>query len=368
MTHIAMILPSLEAIGGAERQAVLLAKALAARGMQVTVICLAGEPNATTRELEASRVGWLSLGMRKAWVDPRGWLRYLDWAAANSPQIVHTHLPHATWFARCIRLFSPVRVQIDTIHTSHTGGALRRLTYRLTHRLTSRVTCVSAAVAAAASSAHLASPKDMEVLPNGVLLPQLPAFGDPAPSASFLWLAVGRLAQVKDYPTLLRAFARLPSGPRLTIAGSGPAKQSLLRLATELGIASRVHFAGFQPDIQPFLLAADAFVLSSLWEGLPVSVLEASAAALPCVVTDGPGSREAILSGETGILSPVGDPAALAAAMSEIMTMPLWQRRDMGLRARKFVEERYSLPAIVDRWQQLYSQLLTAHPRPTRMG
>ncbi|HEX4321282.1 MAG TPA: glycosyltransferase [Acidobacteriaceae bacterium] len=366
MTHLAMILPSLDAIGGAERQAVLLAKALAARGMQVTVICLAGEPNATTRDLDASRVGWLSLGMRKAWIDPRGWSRYLEWQTANSPQIVHTHLPHATWFARCIRLFSPVRVQIDTIHTTHAGGAARRLTYRLTHRLTSRVTCVSAAVLKSAISDRLAPEKDLEVVPNGVAL--APVSGSPTAPVSFLWLAVGRLAPVKDYPTLLRAFARLPAEPRLTIAGSGPGEQSLRHLAAELGVASRVHFAGFQPDIQPFLLAADAFVLSSLWEGLPVSVLEASAAALPCVVTDGAGTREAILPSETGFLTPVGDPVALAAAMSEIMTMTPWQRREMGLRARQFVEERYSLPAIADRWQELYSRLLTKHPQPSRMG
>jgi glycosyltransferase involved in cell wall biosynthesis len=295
-------------------------------------------------------------------------LRYLDWAAANSPQIIHTHLPHATWFARCIRLISPVRVQIDTLHTTHAGGTARRLTYRLTHRLTSRITCVSAAVLKSAISARLAPLKDMEVVPNGVVLLPLPAPGDPAPSAVFLWLAIGRLAPVKDYPTLLHAFARLPAEPRLTIAGSGPDEQPLRRLAAELGVASRVHFAGFQADIQPFLLAADGFVLSSLWEGLPVSVLEASASALPCVVTDGPGTREAILPSETGILAPVGDPAALAAAMSEIMTMTPWQRREMGLRARKFVEERYSLPAIADRWQEHYSRLLAGHPSASRRG
>ena len=364
MTHIAMILPTLDAIGGAERQVMLLAIELAARGYQVTVITLAGKPNASTRELETSRVAWLSLEMRKAWIDPRGWRRYRMWAAAHQPGIIHTHLPHATWFARCIRHLSPVRVQIDTIHTSHPGGLFRRLTYRVTHQFTNSVTCVSAAVARHAEAARLAPRRDLTVLPNGVPLPDLAPLRHPAESAVFHWLAVGRLAPVKDHPTLLRAFAMLPGEPRLTIAGSGPEEQSLRRLAIQLGIDKRVHFVGFQPDIQPFLAAADAFVLSSRWEGLPVSVLEAAAAGLPAVVTEGAGTREAILPNQTAILAPVGNPKVLAATMAEIMTMTPRQRAEMGARAHRFVEERFSLPAIVTRWEKLYEQLLAKHPAP----
>jgi glycosyltransferase involved in cell wall biosynthesis len=368
MTRIAMMIPTLDAIGGAERQVMLLAMELAACGQQVSVLSLSGSANASTRELEAAGVSWLSLEMRKAWIDPRGWQRYRIWVAAHQPDIIHTHLPHATWFARCIRLLAPVRVQIDTIHTTHTGSRSRRLIYRITHSLTSQVTCVSAAVARNAETGGLAPRQQLTILPNGVLLKAASPTGIRRESTTFRWLAVGRLARVKDYPTLLRAFATLPAEPSLTIAGAGPEDRPLRQLAAKLGIETRVHFAGFRSDIQPLLADADAFVLSSLWEGLPVSVLEAAAASLPAVVTDGAGTREAILPNETGLIAPVGNPIALAASMSEIMTMTPRQRLEMGSRARRFVDERFSLPAVVDRWQELYSQLLASHSHPSRHG
>ena len=213
MIRIAMVIPTLDSIGGAEREVMLLAQALSARGWQVTVLALSGTGGAAREELAAAGVVYFSLQMRKAWIDPRGWGRYLKWAAANQPQIIHTHLPHATWFARCIRLFVPVHVQIDTIHTSNPGSRARRLTYRLTSCLTDRVTCVSAAVAAAAKASSLAPRSTLAVLHNGVVIPANSALLTRTQflcsDQSFHWLAIGRLAPVKDYPNL-RAFKALP--------------------------------------------------------------------------------------------------------------------------------------------------------------
>jgi len=361
--RIAMVIPTIEKIGGAERQLLLLAKELSARGWQVTIVALSG--NASE---ELAEVGYLSLQMRKAWIDPQGWLRYLAWAAENKPEIVHAHLPHAIWFARCVRLLVPVRVQLDTIHTSNPGNRARRLAYRLTNRLTNCVTCVSAAVAGAALAAGLASRENLAILPNGVAIPTIPFNRPPCIAPQFRWLAVGRLAPVKDYPTLLRAFATLPGQPILQIAGEGPDEQPLRKLAAELNIESRIQFAGFQGNIQPLLFTADGFVLSSLWEGLPMSVLEASAAGLPVVATDGPGTRETIQPGVTGLIVPVSDPTALAQAMAEVMAMHPDRRNQMGLSARKFVEAHFSLPNIVSQWEQLYSQLLAERPRASRHG
>jgi glycosyltransferase involved in cell wall biosynthesis len=163
---------------------------------------------------------------------------------------------------------------------------------------------------------------------------------------------------VKDYPTLLRAFAQLPTSAHLQIVGSGPEEPRLRTLAAELQIEDRIHFAGFHCNVQPLLSRADAFVLSSLWEGLPVSVLEAAACSLPVVATDGAGTREAMISGETGWVVPVGDVSALAQTMSAIMALRPDQRQKMGARGRQLVEERYALPIIVDQWEKLYHQLL----------
>jgi glycosyltransferase involved in cell wall biosynthesis len=368
-----MVIPTIDAIGGAERQVILLATELAARGYSATIVALSGTGTAEREALSKAGVAYLSLGMRKAWIDPRGWLRYLLWVRHHRPDIVHAHIPHATWFARWVRLIAPVRAQVDTLHTSNTGGKARRIGYRLSGFLSDGMTCVSAAVADAAAGMGVALREDLKIVPNGVPIADLGPdqdLGDgPAlPSRPFRWIAVGRLAPVKDYATLLRAFAILPAEPQLQIVGSGPEEGSLRSLVAQLGIEGRVDFAGFQREIDPLLRAADAFVLASLWEGLPVGVLEAGAAGLPVVATDAAGTREALLPGETGFLVPVGNPAALSEAMATVMAMPDDRRRTMGNRGRQFVQERFSLSVVVDQWERLYADLLQAQPESARFG
>jgi len=365
--HIAIIIPTIDVIGGAERQAILLARELAVRGNRVTIVALSGNGFATADELSEAGVGYLSLRMRKAWIDPRGWFRYLRWVRRNRPDIVHSHLPHATWFARLIRLLAPVRVEIDTLHTSRTGDRVQQMAYRMSSFLNNAVTCVSSAVADSASAVGIALREDLKIVPNGVPLPGTKTdSGLISRAVPFRWIAVGRLAPVKDYPTMLAAFATLPGEPRLQIVGAGPEEAMLRALVVQLKIDRHVHFTGFQSDVYALLRDADAFVLTSKWEGLPVGVLEAAAIGLPVVATNGPGTVETMRPGETGILVPVGDPAALAESMARLMAMPDKERKAMGTRGRKFVELHFSLPAVVDRWEELYADFLHSHPRPSR--
>jgi glycosyltransferase involved in cell wall biosynthesis len=300
--------------------------------------------------------------MRKAWIDPRGWQGYLRWASANQPEIVHAHLPHASWFARLVRIVAPVRVCLDTLHTSRTGGFGRRLGYRLTSRLSDHVTCVSQAVADSALAAGMIERRRFSVLPNGIEMVDTPVHRTERAMTEFIWLAIGRLAPVKDFPTLLRAFARLPDPARLRIAGSGAEEQALRELTATLGIDDQVEFLGFQSDVQPWLRQADGFVLSSLWEGLPMTVLEASACGVPVVATDVPGTREAVLDGETGYLAPPSDPDALAAAMLKTMLLPVNERINLGERGREWARERFALESVLDRWESLYGELMAKNP------
>jgi glycosyltransferase involved in cell wall biosynthesis len=364
--RIAMLIPTLDQIGGAERQVILLSKELARRGWQATLLTLSGTGDGVAAELTAANVSYISLGMRKAWIDPRGWLRYLAWHRHHRAAILHAHLPHATWFARCSRLIAPAPILVDTIHTSKTGSRARRWGYKLSHWLTTQVTCVSQAVAAAVQTAGMA--RSVKVVPNGVPLPPYDLSARPEDETPFRWIAVGRLAPVKDYPTLLRAFAALPCAPTLQIAGTGPDEANLRTLARQLGIVCRVDFAGFHADIQPLLAHADGFVLSSLWEGLPVSVLEASAAGLPIVATGAAGTREAMIPGKSGLLVPVGDVVALTNAMARIMTLPRAERLRMGANGRQFVAETRSIEKVADRWEQLYASLQSSHPNPRLWG
>ena len=132
----------------------------------------------------------------------------------------------------------------------------------------------------------------------------------------------------------------------------------MVQLAARLGLERRVRFLGFEPKVQRWMQAADGFVLSSRYEGLPMVLLEAGACGVPVVATDVPGTREAIVNEETGWLAPAGDADALALAMAKLMRTPIEERRAMGERARRMVRERFSLETVLDRWEQLYAELL----------
>jgi len=178
----------------------------------------------------------------------------------------------------------------------------------------------------------------------------------------FLWMAVGRLDPVKDYATLLGAFAQMPDKSQLAIAGDGPLQVKLQQLTMGLHLGNRVRFLGFVPDVLRWLQAADGLVLSSRWEGLPLAVLEASACGLPVVATDVSGTREVVLSGQTGLLSPAGDAKALSASMMQIMQMDSSERARMGRRGRELVAEKFGIESALDRWEALYGDLLQQNP------
>ena len=139
-------------------------------------------------------------------------------------------------------------------------------------------------------------------------------------------LAVGRLALQKDYPTLLRAFARLRRDRdcRLLILGEGEKRSALTRLARELGISSDIDMPGFAENPYAYMARADLFVISSAWEGSPNSLTEALALGVPAVATDCPsGPREVLAGGRYGPLVPVGDVEGLAEAIDRTLMDPL---------------------------------------------
>ncbi|MGD0859587.1 MAG: glycosyltransferase [Terracidiphilus sp.] len=376
MSHVALVIPGLDRIGGAERQVILLAKGLQRRGWRVSVVALSGAGGDAAAELTAVGAGFLTLQMRKGLADPRGWIRFHHWLRRESPDVVHAHLPHAAWLERWSRLAAPVRVVVDTLHSCSTGSLGRRLGYRWSGWLVDRVTAVSQAAAAAHLSARMVAESKLAVLPNGV---DTEAWRPDTPvriamrrelglDEEFLWLAAGRLDPVKDYPTLLAAMASVPEPARLLIAGAGPLQDELLLLSAQLGLEQRVRFLGFEPDLRRWVRAADGFVLSSRCEGLPMGLLEAAACALPAVATDVPGTPEVLVNGETGWLAPAGDCTALAESMTRMMRTTPEERHAMGERARQFVMERFSLDAILDRWEALYGDLLRRNPRSVRWG
>ena len=149
-------------------------------------------------------------------------------------------------------------------------------------------------------------------------------------------IGAGRLRPQKDFATLIRAFARVRASRRvrLLILGEGPLRGALERLAGEQGVAADVSFTGRVPDAPAWMARAAVFALSSAWEGFGRVLVEALAVGCPVVSTDCPsGPREILGGGAFGPLVPVGDDAALAAAIARVLDHPpdrdfLMQRAD----------------------------------------
>jgi glycosyltransferase involved in cell wall biosynthesis len=160
---------------------------------------------------------------------------------------------------------------------------------------------------------------------------------------------------------MIRAFARVSAeAPRslLLLAGAGPLEGELKDLAKGMGIGSRVRFLGSRSDIPALLNAADASVLSSTYEALPMALLEAAASGLPVVTTDVGGTSDIVIHGVTGLLAPPANPEAIANAMLRLASLPADSRARMGEHARRHVASRFGLNEVAGQWESLYQEML----------
>ncbi|MCB0324048.1 MAG: glycosyltransferase [Bdellovibrionales bacterium] len=191
-------------------------------------------------------------------------------------------------------------------------------------------------------------------------------------STTWVWLHAANLRPVKDQATLLRGFAhslkslrRSPSDrtidPLLLIAGDGKGRGALEELAVELGIAERVHFLGFRQDIPELIAAADGFVLSSLSEAMPMSLLEAASAGLVVAASSVGGIPEVVRDGDSGFLFPAGDWKALGTILSKA-THDREQASVMSRRLQQWVHSNCSVDAVVEQYATLYNRLCSEHP------
>lgn len=364
--------------GGAEIQVYLIAMELRRRGHDVLVVSMR-DPEALDAELVSSGVPVESLSMRRGVANPMALFQFASIIRRFRPDVIHSHMIHANLLSRLARPLAPVPVLISTAHNISEGARWRELAYRATDRLVDLTTnvckkCVENFVAVGAT------PRDrIRYVPNGLDLSRfrhddevrrlLRASLD-LDESTFLWLAVGRLEEQKDYPNLLSAVAALrsstDSGSPLVVlvAGEGPLLSELVAERVRLGLPEdSVRFLGQRDDIPDLMSAADAYVMSSAWEGLPMVLLEAGAAGLPVVATAVGGNEELVVNGVTGMLVPPADASALANAMQGVMELTSEERRALGHNATMNVTNSFSIETVVDLWLKIYNDLLSTKDR-----
>jgi glycosyltransferase involved in cell wall biosynthesis len=362
-------------VGGAERQAQRLARALQRRGARVRVLTPRESPDLPERETVAGipvrRISFPRLrGLGAAVLSARVIADLLR----GADDVIHVHISGpmvipAVLGGRIrgvptvlkIANLSPERgIWVDV-----PKGALRRWPVEAAIRRVDGVVAISSRIARAAEEGGW---WQVGRIPNGIdpeegsrerpprdrARRSLDLQGDP------LALFVGRLSYQKGLDVLLRIWRRFLErrpGARLVVLGEGPDGVSLRRQAEVLGVVASVDFRGFRKDVGPHYAAADLFVLPSRYEGFPNAMLEAMAAGLPVIASRVSGTEDAIEDGRNGLLVPPGEPTALLDALLRLAGEAGMGER-LGKEARKTVEGRYHINRVAEETLAFYRRLI----------
>lgn len=364
-------------IGGSERQAQGLARALVRRGHAVSVLTQRFPHLPAAEVVDGIPI---SRSIRALGVGPLYRLTYLLSSMLSllrqrhRYQIVHVHHLYLDAFAAGLvgrALRTPVLAKVAC---GGDVGDLARLKRTLLHplffaaaRRLDRVVAISGQIYGELLD-HGFAPERIARIPNAVDTDRHQPPADRAAAKRALGLAgrlvtfAGRLDPQKGLTTLLEAWERVAVEDRkatLLLLGKGPQEAGLRALAERLRITARVRFAGEQGDIRPYLEASDIFVLPSVAEGMSNGLLEAMATGLPCVATGVGGSADLLTEGVNGLLVPPRAPSSLAAALLRLLRDP-GLAATLGAAARWTVEEGYAIEQIATRYLTLYQEMLDA--------
>ncbi len=357
--------------------------ALAVAGMEVGVVKLV---NRQDPKRFSPMICALTLAMddARALVDPRvpvfvlGKKRGIDLALIakltqlfrrERPHIVHSHNWATILYAVIAARLAGVPV---LIHGEHGYDDRQTITRRLTAkrflaRQVTRLTTVSSDLERILIERWNVPPERVTRIPNGIELERFPANADAEGLRRELGLtrenrvimSVGRFVPVKDFPTLIRAFARIHARrpeTRLLLVGMGDSAL-VERLAESLGARQALLLPGPRGDVPALLGLCDVYVNSSSFEGMSNTILEAMAASRPVVATSVGGNPELVREGETGFLVPPGDDAVLARRLESLLEDDA-TRAGMGAAARKIIERDHPISRAVEAYNNMYLESL----------
>jgi sugar transferase (PEP-CTERM/EpsH1 system associated) len=355
-------------IGGLEKVVLNLMQHCNRDLFEPCVVCL-GEAGALAPLFADLQVPVLSLGPTNR-IRGGKLVPLLKILSKVKPHVVHTHnpSPHLYGIVAGRLLGAPALV-----HTKHGRNIFEvhgsRLRGRVASWLSDCIVPVSADARDVAREREGVPLNKLHVIRNGIDLAAFSFRDHGVPQTRCRAIHVARLNRVKDQATLLRA-VRMVVAQRpdftLDIVGDGEIRSELEELAAQLEIAGCVQFLGYRNDVRDRLSSADVFLLSSISEGISLTLLEAMAVGLPVVATDVGGNREVVVHGETGLLVPAKSPRELANAILRLANdRPL--AHAMGVAGRKRVEAHFDLRKVVAEYEDLYLRILARSRRGRRV-
>ena len=345
-------------VGGLERVALDLVRRADPERLDARILCLR-QAGALAPLAERMKVRVEALGSR-GMLD--GLPRLVRRLRQLRPAILHTHNPGSQRVGIPARLLSGIPLLVHTKHgRNHPERPVAVAINRWLARYSDQIVAVSEDASRVAVEVERIPAAKVRVIYNGVEL------GDPLPPSAWQgWspraITIARLDPVKDQVTMLHAVRRVVDECpqfRLDVVGDGPSRGALEKVCGELGLTAHVGFLGYRTDVAPLLRRPQVFLLSSVSEGISLTLLEAMAAGLPVVATDVGGNREVVSDGITGILVPARAPEALARAVLTLVNT-LDRVTAMAVAGRKRAEAHFDLGSTVRRYHELYGQLARA--------
>lgn len=354
-----------DSIGGGQIHVRDLARALQARGVRVAVA--AGSRGALQEELAKTSIPYFEIPDLVRSIHP-----LYDLVAISAlrrrirafrPSLVSCHTAKAGLVGRVAALLEGV----PTLFTAHGWQfaegipAWQKLTVLTVEtvlaRLTKRIITVSSYDRDLALAYRLGSTAKLKLVHNGMpWLDRVPSGVGSASTVRFIMVA--RFQEQKDHATLFQAFERIEGLPwSLELIGDGPDLPRWQRWVDERGWSSRVRFSGQVLDVPRRLEGSDVFVLASLWEGFPRSILEAMRASLPVVVSDVGGVRESVVDGRSGFVVPPRDVQALADRL-KLLIADADLRRSLGEAGRARYEAEFTFEAMLEKTLRVWDRVV----------
>lgn len=328
-------------------------------------VCCLDEPGAWASQLEAHKIAVTAI-RRKPGFTPSSAAGIARAAREHGATAIHAH-HYSPFVYSCLAQLQGRTPVVFTEHGRQSDAGpspKRRLANRVLRRVPARVFAVSAELADYLAEEGF-SRSQIGVIYNGV---------DPGPrengearrsrraelgarAEDFLVGTIARLDPVKDLGALLQAIALMTPqrSVKLVVVGDGDERGRLEARAKELNVQGHVKFLGKRDDAREWLWACDAYVNSSISEGVSLTILEAMAAGLPVVATRVGGTPE-VVSTDTGILVPARDPSAIAGALSPLVQEPAL-RRALGQAARERLESRFTIDRMVREYADVYGDV-----------
>lgn len=359
--------------GGAQHIVYLLAKYLR-QDYEITVACAPGGPLGDRLRAEGIRVIEIQGLCRNPHPirDLRALWKLYQLMKRERFDLVHTHSTKAGLLGRLAAAWARVPIILFTAHGwAFSEGRpwlwrwLLAQVERLPALFSTKIICVSEYDRQLALRFTVAPKEKLAVIPNG-LEPE--PFSSPADKRALrdrlgagnavgIVTMVGRLAPPKDFETLIMAWEGLRAlGWQLWLVGDGPLRARLEELVHAKGLHQQIQFLGERHDVPAILKASDIFVLSSRWEGMPLTVIEAMLAGLPVIATRVGGVPELVEEGITGLLVPPWDTRALGNALEQLINSAEMRQR-MGELGRQRALQQFTVDRMISPMRALYHEL-----------